>query len=60
MNKIWGYLENLFASSKRTDWERFGFQTMMSCREQGDAIETCALHLHAYEDEFAAENLRTA
>jgi hypothetical protein len=55
MNKFWGYLENLFTRSKRTDWEHVGYQTMMTCRDEGEAIERCALLLHAYEDELQPE-----
>lgn len=56
MNKVWGYLENIFTNPKRTDWEHVGYQTMMSCREEPEAIERCALHLHAYEDEMQPES----
>ena len=56
MNKVWGYLEHIFTNRKRTDWEHIGYQTMMSCREESDAVETCALHLHAYEDELQPES----
>ena len=56
MNKLWRYLQNLLKGSNCTDWEHVGYQTMMSCREQPEAIETCALHLHAYEDELQPES----
>lgn len=56
MNKLWEYLGNILTNRKRTDWEHVGFQTMASCREESDAIETCALHLHAYEDELETES----
>ena len=55
MNKLRRYGESPFTRWKRTDWEHTGYQTMMSCREQADAIETCALHLQSYEDELQPE-----
>src|ERR1039458_4319848 len=56
MNKLWRHLQRIFTNRKSTDWEHVGYQTMMSCREQDEAIETCALHLHAYEDELQPES----
>jgi hypothetical protein len=53
MNKLW---RNLFRSSERTNWEHVGYQTMISCHEQADAIETCALHLQSYEDGLQPES----
>jgi len=56
MNKLWRHLENLFTNWKQTDWEHIGYRTMMSCREQDEAIETCALHLHSFEDDLQPES----
>src|SRR5947207_5939194 len=38
-------------TKNQKDWEEFGFQTMLTCNDEGRTIEICGLHLHAYEDE---------
>jgi hypothetical protein len=40
------------------DFEEFGYQTRLACRDTTSAIQICALHLHAYDNELQPELAR--
>ncbi len=40
------------------DFEEFGYQTRLACRDTASAIQICGLHLHSFDDELQPEILR--
>jgi hypothetical protein len=48
-------LNQSLRKSRPDDFEEFGYQTRLTCRDTASAIQICSLHLHAYDDALQPE-----
>jgi hypothetical protein len=48
-------MKRMLIKARPSDFEEFGYQTMLECNDVERATKICGLHLHAYEDELRPE-----
>jgi hypothetical protein len=51
-------LESIYAFAfvrRGKDFEEFGYQTRLACKDTASAIQICGLHIHSREDELLPE-----